>query len=305
MERPHVMTPVDESALVGAQAPLVTALAILGMGHEELARALCDLAYRSFRGEPRWRQRLGSVAGGADLERTLREALVGELGVGLGQPDAPPLDHPGVAVLSNGGVPDRLNECIERLEDHLSRWPNQADAGIALAHAYRYLWVIETHYRATWARLGLPPLDIEAAAILAECDTTEDKRRRMFEHFVAALSDDPEALARNAGIHETLANWLRDVGRPNEAALQHRLVLIAANEHAMSQKGLGEMLLGQGANAEAIRFLERALPGLQGLPSGREIHARLGIGYRNGGEPLRAIEHFFDSVAPMPWRGVV
>ena len=98
-----VAVQIDETTRVGIQAPLVSTLAILNLGHERVARSLCEMIHRAYHGTPDWRDRLAVVKEDPNLGKRLTEILRDAMGLRLGEAvSAPPLRTPGVEMLANG-----------------------------------------------------------------------------------------------------------------------------------------------------------------------------------------------------------
>jgi len=275
--------------LVRVRAPLTTALALARAGHAADARAVCDLV----------RERRGAAIDGLpadDLGGALEATLAERFGMALGGPDATASGLPAEIAASAAGGAEAQAQVIDDLAAHLAHSPGDSEAHLWLALGYRCQWLIESDYRATWRRLGLAPVDVPEAAVAAYRDGTPEKLRRMIEHLVRALSPGPEELGRNLHIHQALAGWLRDSDCDQDAELHCRIVLRVLTVNGEAHETLGDILLRKGAAGEAIAHLEAALAQLGDPLARRRIHGQLGHARRLSGEPLRAMEHFFQAV---------
>lgn len=281
--------------LVRIRAPLTTALALARAGHEADARALCDLARERRGTSPCVRQTL-DVLPADDLSGALEAMLAERFGMAFGVPDADAAGLPAEVAATAATGAEAQVRLIDDLVAHLADSPDDSEANLWLALGYRCQWLVESDYRATWRRLGLPPVDVPEAALAANHDATSEKLRCMIEHLVRALSPWPDDLGRNLHIHQALADWLRDIDNCEDAELHYRIVLRVLTINGEAHKGLGEILLAKGAADEAVVHLEAALEQLGEPVARRHIHGQLGLARRLSGEPLRAIEHFFQAV---------
>ncbi|MCZ6523736.1 MAG: hypothetical protein O7A68_07710 [Alphaproteobacteria bacterium] len=281
--------------LVRVRAPLTTALALARAGHEADARAVCHLARERCETSPCGLEALDALPAG-DLDGALQATLAERFGMAFGAPDAAPSGLSAALAAAAAGGAEAQVRLIDDLVAHLAKSPGDSEAHLWLALGYRCQWLIESGYRATWRRLGLPPVDMAEAAVAANHDATPEKLACMFEHLVRALSPRREDLGRNLHIHQALAGWLRDIDHGADAELHYRIVLRALTINGEAHKALGEILLAKGAAGEAVVHLEAALEQLGDPVAQRRIHGQLGLARRLSGEPLRAMEHFFQAV---------